>query len=503
MKCDETRPGCLTCRKAGRQCQGYTDNAIKQLCSVERAQDGCRTLHLTRLCLEVLLHGQYESIGWQESPSWLQMLAQVSHHSRTLRSAMALFGSVFEVTYSNADASPLLPALVRRHTAIRAIRNEIDHRQDGFIPAFLASIVLAAGEVLLGDAELALIHLKGAFESLARFLDADGSRQPASKYTTDSTVYGASEATLCTLALCNDMHTACFRLGQPSELPPSFKFDQDQDFAPNLPADGASTLVLLHSCYHFANRASHYKYHNPRRVPPSILQEQSRCIAVLRSCDALQPANSASYDGTKASRQIFMLRAQCLSALIYVSMILNPYEIGYDTYVADFSQLVHSAEDIIAMEPSASAVASLPRFRLEPGLFQPLWLTAIKCRHPRIRRRAVQLLDQIGSEGPWNRRLMTAIARRLICIEEEGSCFPISEAHRIHGCGVYPATVEAVRDGMPGEAEFSQCRDVDDMVRSSDSDDKRHWSTWREDVDLETPLPDPFVELEEIATEPT
>ena len=467
-------------------------------CDVEQAHDGCRTQHLTRLCLEVLLHGQYESCGWQESPSWLQMIAQVSHHSRTLRSAMALFGSIVEVTYSNAVTS-LLPALVRRDTAIKAMRNGIGHQQDALIPAFLASIVLAAGEVLLGDAEIALIHLKGAFESLARLLDAGESRQPASKYTTDSKVYGASEATLCTLALCNDMHTACFRLGQPSELAPSFNFDQDQDFAPNLPIDGASTLVLLHSCYHFANRASHHKYHSSRQIPPSILQQQSRCIAVLRSCDALQPANSADYESTKPSLQSSMLRAQCLSALIYVSMILNPYEIGYDTYIAEFSQLVHSAEDTIATEPSASAVASLPRFRLEPGLFQPLWLTATKCRHPRIRRQAVQLLDQVGSEGPWNRRFMTAVARRLICIEEEGSWFPVPEARRVHGCGVYPATVEANRDGFPGEAEFSQCRDVDDMIRSSDSDDKRHWIIWREDVDLETPLPDPHVELEQTA----
>ena len=269
---------------------------------------------------------------------------------------MALFGSIVEVTYSN-PVSSLLPALVRRDTAIKALRNGIRHRQDGLIPAFLASIVLAAGEVLLGDAEIALIHLKGAFESLARFLDADKSRQPVSKYTTDSTVYGANGATLCTLALCNDMHTACFRLGQPSELPPSFDFDQDRGLAPSLPIDGASTLVLLHSCYHFANRASHYKYHNPKQIPPSILQKQSRCIAVLRSCDALQCVDLAGHDSTKASVQSSMLRAQCLSALIYVSMILNPYEIGYDTYIAEFSQLVHSAEDTIATEPSASAVA--------------------------------------------------------------------------------------------------------------------------------------------------
>ena len=463
-----------------------------QLSLIEQAQDGCRTQHLTRLCLEVLLHGQYESFGWQESPSWLQILAQVSHHSRTLRSAMALFGSAFEVTSSNDAPSLLLSALLRRHTAIKAIRRDICHQQDGLVPTFLASIVLAAGEVLLGDQENALMHLKGAFESLARVLGANDSLQPVGKYLINPASGQASGATLHTLALCSDMHTAWYRLGQPPELPPSFKFNQYQNSAPDLPTDGASTLALLHSCYHFANSANHYKYQNPSQIPSSIVQEQSRWIAILRSCDDIRNASSAGCESPKGSHQSSMLRAQCLSALIYTSMILNPYEIGYDTYDSEFSQIVHIADIIIATGNLTSPVASLPRFRMEPGLFQPLWLTATKCRHPITRRRAVQLLDQVGSEGPWSHRVMAAIARRAIRIEEESGCFPVPEAHRIHGCGVYPTTAESSLAESCFQPEFSLCRDVDDMVMSPDSDDERHWIIWREDLDLEARLPDPL-----------
>ena len=53
----------LHVEKPGRQCRGYTRVTMGLLCAVEQAQDGCRTRHLTRLCLEVLLHGQYESCG--------------------------------------------------------------------------------------------------------------------------------------------------------------------------------------------------------------------------------------------------------------------------------------------------------------------------------------------------------------------------------------------------------------------------------------------------------
>jgi hypothetical protein len=57
-----------------------------------------------------------------------------------------------------------------------------------------------------------------------------------------------------------------------------------------------------------------------------------------------------------------------------------------------------------------------------PGILQTLFFTAIKYRHSAHRRRAVELLGRTGLEGPWDVKLLVAVASRAIEIEEEATC---------------------------------------------------------------------------------
>ncbi|MCJ1308043.1 hypothetical protein MMC25_001693 [Agyrium rufum] len=62
-----------------------------------------------------------------------------------------------------------------------------------------------------------------------------------------------------------------------------------------------------------------------------------------------------------------------------------------------------------------------PFFTFEMGIICPLYLLAIKCRHPRIRREACDLLKRsTRREGLWNAAAMGAVAERLIEVEEQG-----------------------------------------------------------------------------------
>ncbi|RMD40854.1 hypothetical protein DV735_g4285, partial [Chaetothyriales sp. CBS 134920] len=58
-------------------------------------------------------------------------------------------------------------------------------------------------------------------------------------------------------------------------------------------------------------------------------------------------------------------------------------------------------------------------FTPSPGVIQPLFFLAQKCRHPLFRRRAIALLRGAGIEGPFNGSTEAAIAQRIVEIEED------------------------------------------------------------------------------------
>jgi hypothetical protein len=57
-------------------------------------------------------------------------------------------------------------------------------------------------------------------------------------------------------------------------------------------------------------------------------------------------------------------------------------------------------------------------FTFDMGIIQPLYLTACKCRHPILRRRAIALLERSGMEGVWGGEAMAAAATWAMKIEE-------------------------------------------------------------------------------------
>lgn len=97
-------------------------------------------------------------------------------------------------------------------------------------------------------------------------------------------------------------------------------------------------------------------------------------------------------------------------------------ETDLDVFFAHFCTIVSLCSKILA---DASVVGR--RFSLEFGLGLPLFCTALKCRHPLIRREAARLLRLLGTEGLWNPTLWVIIAEEVIRLEELDN-YPLKEA---------------------------------------------------------------------------
>lgn len=92
-------------------------------------------------------------------------------------------------------------------------------------------------------------------------------------------------------------------------------------------------------------------------------------------------------------------------------------ETMWDEYFKEFEAILGHAESLLG-----SAEAPMrSTFLLDTELILPLYFVAAKCRHGKLRRKAISLLrSQQRQEGIWNSILTARVAEYLMQIEEEG-----------------------------------------------------------------------------------
>jgi hypothetical protein len=205
-----------------------------------------------------------------------------------------------------------------------------------------------------------------------------------------------------------DVQTAGYVLGRPPDLPASI-FD-DGGNPPrrfgNVSEAEAWLIPLLHSCHHFTARASAFKYLPRAPTVSDFLLEQGRHVARLSQWLEILDHNMLSVRpgtvqqvSTRSYSHALMLRAQCLNTIIYASTILSAYEAAHDIHDSRFTQIVEDVD--AAVSHNEGMADGLHQYRPGPGILQSLFFTAIKYRHSARRRRAIELLQRTGLEGPW------------------------------------------------------------------------------------------------------
>ena len=162
-------------------------------------------------------------------------------------------------------------------------------------------------------------------------------------------------------------------------------------------------------------------------------------------------------DATSAERSTAsMLRVLYSVTLIRISACLHPGEMIYDQYESQFEDAVRHARLAVfatAFKGSTDAETPLqPPFVFEAGAGASLYFIALKCRHPRIRRAAVELLRKMPSkEGLWKSTPFATVAQKTIELEEEydhGTCVHQDAREPEDGerCNLYPRQCQRVRE---------------------------------------------------------
>ena len=122
-------------------------------------------------------------------------------------------------------------------------------------------------------------------------------------------------------------------------------------------------------------------------------------------------------DRSLKSRSAIMLIQHAWLSIVISTSYVEVEETELDSLHPYFATIVHLTSFILSPEGEGTSV-NRKHFALELGVVPPLWWTAVKCRHPKMRRKALWLISRVGREGFWDPIIMLQTASETILLEE-------------------------------------------------------------------------------------
>ncbi|KAF2148649.1 hypothetical protein K461DRAFT_50880 [Myriangium duriaei CBS 260.36] len=446
VKCDEIKPACKRCTDTGRKCDGYLDlehlkKARQQQLLVRRQHKSpslvsdpqSDTSFLSKIVSDEDLHWvQYFSqqtapalSGFADKDFWSCMLPQLSLSDSSIRHALIALGSSH--AHFEAEAGTGLGAsIVKRdyslkhyNQAIVSLQRQIGGSSRTTESPLICCLLFICLECLYGNRSLVLEHLRNGLNILdsTRFkVDTPGPvsflmqklNHIFSRLDAQSTLFGkpVSPQVLEVAAAPSSMNFSSF-----------IDLTEGQQLLDLLISLSLNFIRSLHDeC--FAELSGGVSKHALQRK----LQEQ-----LLSWRSGLDTLESTSLDlGQFAQSTLSMLRIRHSACFIYLSNCFEPVETSYDNFIPEFTAIVDRSETLVRMSTQPcgimnAATSTKPLFSLDAWFIPPLFLTAIKCRDPVVRRRAIVLLEtNAGREGLWDARLHARVGRRVMDVEERG-----------------------------------------------------------------------------------
>ncbi|RAH66097.1 Zn(II)2Cys6 transcription factor domain-containing protein [Aspergillus aculeatinus CBS 121060] len=138
----------------------------------------------------------------------------------------------------------------------------------------------------------------------------------------------------------------------------------------------------------------------------------------------LQPGSSSSSPSAPASQTnplVTLLRLQHTIARVLLEGYGPGREMDYDKFLPQFQQCIALAGEVAAAHHRYVGSSARATFTPEIGLIPVLFIVGVKCRHPVVRRRVLEILRrQPMREAAWDSILTARVVERVIEIEEGG-----------------------------------------------------------------------------------
>ncbi|KAM0446169.1 hypothetical protein ACHAQK_001085 [Fusarium lateritium] len=420
VKCDEAKPYCLRCIKTGRQCDGYrpSPNSSPEPMSLSPVP-GFESPHEARAFDHYRLRTAKVLSGAIDSSFWGGVVLKMSTTEPAVRHAMLAISSLHEAVesrYRSVHEIDTRFAFREYSNAITSLRNWGERNEPSVVP-LLVCVLFICIEFLIDRDMAAQMHICQGRHILSTLGDG---RSPAMEMIKHSLVPIYTRLSLSSFLFGSRPAPIPTHLRGWVEVPVVFTTIEDARYA---------LYLVLDEALQFSANARAVIF-NPNADPQGIrnLQnEQQRLLSQLsRWYAAFTVLTSMSAQSSSLENLLNVLRIYHQSTFIWVSASLDTYETMFDHYTANFANIISLASSVIGSVP---ANAKLEPFSFETEIIPPVYWTAVKCRHPLLRRAALKLLtrDQMRNrrENLWHARETAVIAARSIEIEEADLDVPL------------------------------------------------------------------------------
>ena len=414
--------------------------------------------------------------GHFDSEFWYQLVLQVSQAEPAVRHAVVALGSLHETLDKGAqEFGNRSQSLVGREFSLQQYDKSVTSLRSRLVSgdgnsvlevALICCVLFNSFETLHGNHDQALLHLQNGLKIMQEWT-AQRRRtsflpEPTSTQYELSQVFSRLNVQARSLLdpelppFHNLSEIICFT------VPETFKdLTQARDFLYALYNDGfAFYQKMTEQIRSGASTPSMASGPEPFNPLVEFGRLDSYLIQWLRAFDKFLEQNTASM-GSKELRGATLLRIHYLCAFIVLHKSIRPEQCAFDTYNSHFDQMVSLSSAFVHSTEGPDPTSATPAFSIDLGIIAPLYYTAVSCRDPTIRRRAVSALSSPRHEGAWSAVDAARVGFLAIQIEEDGlgevrSSSDVPESSRlseIHTAG--PNTAVSKRDQIRLRCAFS------------------------------------------------
>lgn len=306
--------------------------------------------------------------------------------------------------------------------------------KDSFRVALITCMVFICIELLRGKFKVATTHLNNGLNLLHEIQNKAHPRGPKNSLILRPELGSVDDYLIEAFTRLN-IHSSLFGqgssflyiIGQDSTCGPDYEIPQvfDTPRKARLYLDG-----LINGTYYLSVQIDNF-FTAQGYVSETFVHRRNKLESSLRQwlytfneCFSTLAANC----NRRAVLGLPLLRLYHSMATIMVSTCTSPYdEMVYDSYVPGFVSILRQSMALWKLvlpeldQPPCLHEPELPMpsFTVDMGFIPPVYYTALKCRIPAIRRRAVNLLLAAPHrEGVWDGVMVAYLARHVIEMEE-------------------------------------------------------------------------------------
>jgi hypothetical protein len=169
-----------------------------------------------------------------------------------------------------------------------------------------------------------------------------------------------------------------------------------------------------------------------------FIRKQAQYSQMLVHWEDKFSALKCSYLDSQAQPQLSLLVMYHLTLKVIAGCAHDGFESSWDIFVPSFATIIKNAYAFVQMDDALISKANDTVFSFNIGITIPLFITAIKCRDPGVRREAIRLLrHRRRLEGVWDSIGAAAVAEKVMLLEERtvvsvGIATDVPEEARIH-----------------------------------------------------------------------